>query len=284
MNTLNCYSCGSNQNTFYAEENGFSLVKCSSCGLLYVENIPDRDEISQAHKQGKHRGEYEIDVNDIYNPSKITRYHNVLDDSFKGNLDGIETWLDVGCGYGEFMEAIQKYSSGKIDVKGTEPNIRKQKSARARGLNVEYFDVESHRKKYDIISMLNVYSHLPEPPKFLESLTKLLNPGGELILETGDTANLSAKDHYRPFYLPDHLSFASENIVVNILERQNFEILSINKYPYSELGIKNIAKELIKTILPKYESTIWNDLLNWKKYSETDMFIRARLQNQSDDR
>lgn len=279
MKVLNCYSCDSDQNTLYAKENGFSLLKCSSCGLLFVENIPDGDEISQAHKQGKHRGECEIDVNDIYNPNKTARYCNVLQDSFKSNLDGIETWLDVGCGYGEFMEAIQKYSSGKVDVKGTEPNIHKQTSAKERGLNVDYFDLESHHKKYDAISMLNVYSHLPDPPKFLKSLTKLLNPGGELILETGDTAHLSEKDHYRPFYLPDHLSFASEDIIVDILESQNFEILSINKYPYVELGIKNIVKGLIKTILPQYESRIWNDLLKWKKYSKTDMFIRAKLKS-----
>lgn len=279
MKVSNCYSCGLDQSTFYAEENGFSLLKCSGCGLLFVENLPDKDEISQAHKQGKHRGESEIDVNDIYNPNKIARYRNVLEDLFQGNLDGIETWLDVGCGYGEFIETIQKYSSGKVDVKGTEPNVRKQASAKERGLNVDYFDLESHSQKYDVISLLNVYSHLPDPPMFLKSLTMLLNPGGEIILETGDTANLTAKEHYRPFYLPDHLSFASENIVVNILERQNFEILSTKKYPYAQLDMKNIAKGLIKTILPQYESKIWNDLLMWKKYSQTDMFIRARLKS-----
>ena len=132
--------------------------------------------------------------------------------------------------------AIQKYSSQNIEIQGTEPNIHKQESAKQRGLNVDYFDLESHKKKYDVISMLNVYSHLPDPPKFLESLKNLLNSRGELILETGDTASLSAKDHYRPFYLPDHLSFASESIVVNILESLNFEILNVCAAQLSELG------------------------------------------------
>ena len=52
---LPCYNCGSEEATFCAEENAFSLVKCSECGLLYLEKRPDDKEISQAHKQGKHK-------------------------------------------------------------------------------------------------------------------------------------------------------------------------------------------------------------------------------------
>ena len=136
----------------------------------------------------------------------------------------------------------------------------------------------SLRKKYDAISLLNVYSHLPNPPAFLELLKGCLNPGGELIIETGDTANLSSKEHYRPFYLPDHLSFASEQIVLDIMKRLGFEILAVKKYPYVRLSPKGIAREIVKAILPRYDSRI-RYFANWKRYSQTDMFIRAKLKN-----
>lgn len=67
------------------------------------------------------------------------------------------------------MVAVQRYSSGKVTVKGIEPNVNKQKSARKKGLNVDYFNIETHKEKYDVISILNVYSHLPDIPIFLES-------------------------------------------------------------------------------------------------------------------
>jgi len=35
---------------------------------------------------------------------------------------------------------------------------------------------------------------------------------------------------------------------------------------------------LIKTVLPHYESKL-RYYLNWKKYSEMDMYIRGRLKN-----
>lgn len=123
------------------------------------------------------------------------------------------------------------------------------------------------------MSLLNVYSHLADPPTFLESMKKLLNPRGELILETGDTADLSARDHHRPFYLPDHLSFASESIVVGILKRTNFEIVSINRYPRTRFDLKMLAKEVVNEVLPRYESKLRHYLM----YSRRDMFIRARL-------
>ena len=203
-------------------------------------------------------------------------YLDVLNDVFKGDLGDKRTWLDVGCGHGEFLLALQQYGSGKIAVRGTEPNERKQQSARKKGLNVSYFDLESHQERYDGISLLNVYSHLPDPPAFLRSLRKLLVPGGELLLETGDTAHLSARDHYRPFYLPDHLSFASQAIVAGILERVGFEILSVNKYSHLPRGAKGVIKEAIKALLPGYSSMI-RYFLKWPLYSHTDMFIRARL-------
>jgi SAM-dependent methyltransferase len=278
MTISGCYNCGSAQHTFYAEENGFSLVKCAACGLLFVADPPDSREISQAHKQGTHGGLTTFDVTGRFNASKIPRYLKVLEDLFKGDLGNERTWLDVGCGHGEFIAAIQEYGSGRATVKGTEPNIHKQASAQARGLDVGFFDMESHEGEYDVISMLNVYSHLPDPPAFLKSLRKLLNPGGELILETGDTAGLAAEDHYRPFDLPDHLSFASESIVAGILERLDFEILSVNKYPFVRRDLASVAKEVVKIFLPQYRSRM-RYYMKWRMYSQTDMFIRARLRS-----
>jgi SAM-dependent methyltransferase len=281
MKISNCYNCGSEHRAFYAEENGFFLVKCDECGLLYLKERPDDTEISQAHKQGKHRGLQEFDVTGAFNKEKIIHYMDVLDDIFKGDLCNKKTWLDVGCGHGEFIAAVQDYSNGKITVRGTEPNIHKQESARKRGLNVSYFDLESHEDNYDFISILNVYSHLPYPPAFLTLLKRHLNPEGEILIETGNSANLPAKDHYRPFYLPNHLSFASEDIVVGILKRLGFEILSVNKYPYPfmpNFDLKSIVKEVVKAVLPGYKSRIL-DYQKRKLYSQTDMYIRARLKS-----
>lgn len=271
-----CYHCKSNESSYYAEENGFTLVKCSSCGLLYVNQRPDDNEISQAHKQGKHTGIKELDVTGRFSTKKKSNYKNVINDLYGQNFNNIKSWLDVGCGHGEFLLAIKEASDNSVDVTGSEPNINKQKSAGDRGLNVTYFDLETHKKKYDAISLLNVYSHIPNPPDFIKLLKNLLNPNGELVLETGDIANMSSKDIYRPFYLPDHLSFASEEILVSMLENLGFEVIKIAKYPFVELTPLTFLKEAVKLFLPKYDSR-FKYYLNWNRYSATDIYIRAKL-------
>lgn len=274
MEIRTCYSCGSSKHKYFTEENGFNIVKCNVCGLLFVKNRPDDNEISEARKQGVHGGLNSLDVTGVYDPNKIPIYLKVLDDLFEGDLCNKRNWLDVGCGHGEFMEAVQQYSAGKIAVIGSEPNVHKQKSAEQRHLNVGYLDIDTHNETYDIISLLNVYSHLTDPPDFLSSVKKNLKPSGELILETGNTAELSFEDHYRPFYLPDHLSFASESIVVGILERLGYEIICIKKYPLIRFSIMRYAKDLIKCIMPKAKS---NFRYYRKIYSQSDMYIRAIL-------
>lgn len=58
------------------------MVKCKGCGLLYVKNRPNDNEISDAHKKGQHSGEKEFNVTGTYNTGKEKFFSNVLDDFF----------------------------------------------------------------------------------------------------------------------------------------------------------------------------------------------------------
>jgi len=128
MKNINCYNCQSEKRIFYAAENGYSLVKCRECGLLYLAERPDNTEILQAHKQGKHTGLKELDVTGAFNKYKVLNYLKVLNDIYKEDFGSNIKWLDIGCGHGEFIVALQKYSLGAICATGSEPNIHKQES------------------------------------------------------------------------------------------------------------------------------------------------------------
>lgn len=270
---VDCYNCGSDRHTFYASENGFTLVRCLGCGLLYVTPRPTAEEIMQAHKCGVHQGDTKLEVKGYFSKIKYKNYLKIIEDFFDAELFYEEkTWLDIGCGYGEFIEALQSFSKNNIIAKGVEPNVDKQKSARKRGLDVSYFELNNHTAQYDFISLLNVFSHLPDPTAELTNWKRLLKDTGELFLETGDTANLNSKDHSRPFFLPDHLSFASEDIVVNMLEKIGFEIIDVKKYPAFKLSIVSILKEIGKVLWPNKTTQI--KALFKKQF--TDMYIRAK--------
>ena len=133
-----CYNCHSTGSTSYSEENGFALVKCAACGLLYVNPRPSDEDLVQAHEYGVHGGKAALDTTGIFNTAKVNSYISKLHEIFGDELVKKRTWLDIGCGHGEFLLALNSASGGKIVGKGVEPNKRKQESARNQGLDVTF--------------------------------------------------------------------------------------------------------------------------------------------------
>ena len=277
---IDCYNCGSKEYKYYDSENGYNLVKCSACGLLYVNPRPSAEDISSAMKTGVHTGDSTLRFTGIYHKSKINDYLKILADFFpeeKSELS-FKKWLDIGCGFGEFLQALNVYSKGNIIAKGSEPNAIKIKSALARNLDVSFIDMDTHKEKYDFISLLNVYSHIPDPVKFISSLKKNLTPNGEIFLQTGHACHLPVKLLPKPHNLPDHLSFANRDIVENIFKKLGFEIVHVKIYS-NETSIYSrttrFVKEIAKILLHRRKG--FRGLFSNIPYQS--FFIRCRLIN-----
>jgi len=222
---VSCYQCGSRSTRPYAEENGFSLVKCRGCGLLYVNPRPSDEEVSEAARTGLHQGATAFERIGEFDERKIRTYLDVLGRLFRDRKDLGPRWLDIGCGHGEFLVALQRYAGLDQTLLGIEPSKPKRDSARSRGLNVVDETFRAEPAAFDGISLLNVYSHLPDPVSALKDWTAWLKPGGQLLLQTGDSCHLPARYHHKPFELPDHLSFSNERLVSQVLERVGLRVV-----------------------------------------------------------
>jgi SAM-dependent methyltransferase len=277
-----CYHCGSDCRRLYAQENGYDLVRCLACGLLYVCPRPGDEELLRAHALGVHAGtDAPVFCTGAFDDGKCCGYEPVLRDLYRAGPpirpDGL--WLDMGCGHGEFLVALDVFCSGRLRLRGVEPNEQKRAGAVARGLDVRPIGHAEPAAALDGVSLLNVYSHLPDPPAFLRDLRRMVRDGGELLLQTGDTADLDADAHPRPFYLPDHLSFASERIVRNILERAGFRVIAVRKYPTypCQAGPGELAREFVKCVLLRPGSRFAPLLAAYRlsRRYRTDMYLRA---------
>lgn len=271
-----CYNCNSSESQLFLEENGFNLVKCDGCGILYINNPPTGGEIEVATTTGIHDGEKQLDVNVRYRKSADRLYRKVLPKLFPDGFSDINTWLDVGCGYGEFLETLQNYSRDSVELFGSEPNIIKQQAAQKMGMNVSYYDLDEHDTKYDVVSLLNVYSHLPNPFDFIKSLRNVVSPGGFLLIQTGDITSVTRESLIKPAGLPDHLSFATESALISMLDRVGFDIESVVKIPSIAFTLDQVAKEVVKLILPNKSSFLKYYFLPKKTQSQS-MFVLAKL-------
>ncbi len=272
--TVGCMICESAEYAPWDVENGYDFVKCGDCGLLYVRNPPPPEEIEKGHQQGEHRGEEVLDVTRSYCNHSEKQHRQRLAEIFAGNPP-TGTWLDIGCGHGEFITALTRLYGDRLEVMGSEPNVKKRAGATERGLNVSYFDLETHDRQYDYLSLMNVFSHLRFPVEFFNTMNRLTKPGGKIIVQTGDTADLDAKDHYKPYALPDHLHFASAGIMRDFLRRTGFEVEHIYRYPYRERTPWILFKEFVKLFHPTKKSMI-PQLSAIRGWDGTNMYILAR--------
>ncbi|HRI84474.1 MAG TPA: class I SAM-dependent methyltransferase [Ignavibacteria bacterium] len=280
MREVSCYSCKSDNYFEWGAENGFKMVKCTNCGLLYVNPVPDEEEIDLAVKTGMHKGETVLNVVNSFSDQKINDYLEKLPLIYDKNSFGSTfSWLDIGCGYGEFIIALKSFAGGSGIYKGIEPNEIKKNFAVSKGLDVDFTDIKNFPDDhFDFVSMLNVYSHLPDPGIFFKEIRRILKKDGEILIQTGDAADLNRQDFPHTLYLPDHLSFASENIIRRLLENSGYSGISVRRfhnpgYPVMPAGLK-IKKQLFEILrsIKRSDHKKRNYFIN----TDRDMWIRAR--------
>jgi 2-polyprenyl-3-methyl-5-hydroxy-6-metoxy-1,4-benzoquinol methylase len=159
-------------------------------------------------------------------------------------------WLDVGAGYGEMIEGAKQALPPQSTVFGIEPMEPKARDAQSRGLPIEAKLLSDVHEQYDVISLINVFSHIPDFRQFSAELSKRLVAGGVLFLETGNGGDLESREAYPGLlYLPDHLIFVGVNQMTSLLESIGFEIEDVRKYRVD--GIIFCLKELVKSMLAR---------------------------------
>jgi SAM-dependent methyltransferase len=248
---INCLYCNDSNYLPWAKENGYTAVKCSNCGLIYVNPRPALSLISEAVQTGVHsdvdHGRTAIGKR---MESKVNHYKKVLASMFDdvwSNPKSI-SWLDVGAGYGEVIEAVSTIAPMGSKIVGLEPMKPKAANARARGLTIKECYLNDVDEKFNILSLINVYSHIPDFRSFLKDVKKVLTVNGEIFIETGNTADLKSRNEIPgELDLPDHLVFAGEKHLVGYLTEAGFSVISIKRNRVDGLMrvVKNIAKKLL---------------------------------------
>ncbi|MGX9789842.1 class I SAM-dependent methyltransferase [Mycobacterium sp. MMS18-G62] len=157
-------------------------------------------------------------------------------------------WLDIGCGYGEFLAALRATVAKGSTLAGSEPNEHKAEYARSRGFDVSYRELNDLTEQFTHISLLNVFSHLPEPVEFLQKARDLLVPGGELLIQTGNAGDLERHEVPGELWFPDHLIFAGRQTLDLLIEKLDMDVTRSTAQRYPRLTPVNLAKDVVKRI------------------------------------
>lgn len=91
------------------------------------------------------------------------------------NLDKVNSHLDIGCGLGYFLEAVD--AGVKIGIESDVDYVK------VKGVEV-YPDMDQvPRRKFDLVTAIHTLEHVPYPLDFLKKMVKFIGKGGFLIIE-----------------------------------------------------------------------------------------------------
>jgi len=249
--TISCPYCGSSDYRPWAQERGFNAVRCDGCRLIFCNPRPALRAIDEAVRTGAHGAAAGyLDARAHRVARKVSIYRRVFEVLFADLWrDGRPvSWLDIGAGYGEVMQAVASLVPPGSTVMGVEPMRHKATAARQRGLQVTEGYLRPGSAPVKVASVVDVFSHIPDFAAFLETAKSVLEPGGELFLETGNLADLEQRgDFAGALGLPDHLVFAGESHIRGYLDRAGFEIVDLRRVRID--GLVDFAKNIVKKLI-----------------------------------
>jgi 2-polyprenyl-3-methyl-5-hydroxy-6-metoxy-1,4-benzoquinol methylase len=187
---IDCNLCGSSDVSVVFEAGvaqASRIVKCEHCGLMYASpraKLPDQDEIKDydpdftKRVQETSRDRYEKES------FQVRDYEDTRADLRKAYPQRGKL-LEIGCSMG-FL--LAKFREDGWQVEGIEPNrgycefIREHHGIAASSTILE--DADRQDNNFDVVVMLHVIEHVPDPLGTLREIYRVLKPGGTLVLET----------------------------------------------------------------------------------------------------
>lgn len=190
----------------------FSILECTRCGLGHTD--PQPADLTPYYGARYHGGRHSF--TDAWCTARRLRFLEQATFGRTGKL------LDIGCGDGRFLEAARGKGWQGF---GTEMN---PEPPRVRGFVVEgSIDAMAAHGPFDAITSWHSLEHFRDPRAAVESASKLLAPGGTLLIAVPDAGGLQARAagaHWFHLDVPRHLFHFTQGALKALIERSGLAV------------------------------------------------------------
>ena len=232
---VDCPACGVNDHVPKFEKNGMSYVECNACRTFYVNPRPTPDVLEWFYR-GSPNYAYWNEV--IFPASEAARLERIFVPRVDRLLELCSKYevkknaiLEIGAGFGTCCAEVKRRNMF-ARVVAVEPTPDLAETCRGRGLEVLELPVEQIQLDaddlFDVVANFEVIEHLFAPVDFVGHMTRLLKPGGIMMLacpngqgfdiETLGTASNTVDHEHLNYFNPESLAGLLAHCGLEILE------------------------------------------------------------------
>ena len=251
---VSCNLCNSDSTSIFMKVDGFNIVKCKNCNLVYVNPRLKFSQLEEIYNKTYFRNlPFKNPKYKLYGYETYLLEKKEIVDTFKKRLNVIEKYkkpgklLDVGCAFGFFLELASKRG---WEAQGTELSkdaVDYTKKNKQQVFNGTLENADYKKESFDVITMFDVIEHVPDPKKTIMQIRGLLKPKGIIAVTTPNIGSLPAKILGRRWEeikrVREHIYFFSDKTFKRLLESTGFSVLkteSAGRYFSVESAIKRL--------------------------------------------
>jgi SAM-dependent methyltransferase len=240
-----CNTCGTPAPRSLFARDGFHIVGCRACGLVYVGEDPAGIDFDALYDERYYTGGHEGVFADYMGQAPARRasarrrlwalaplhWHARRQAAWAKRTPRL---LDVGCAAGFFIAEAAEHPLCRYTVQGVELSRYAAAFAQERmGLpvfNGTLAQAALPAGHFDVVTLWDVIEHVDDPAAVLAEVARVLAPGGRVVLTTGDIGSVYAQARGADWHLmtpPWHLYYFDRATLAATAQRAGLQVLGV---------------------------------------------------------
>jgi 2-polyprenyl-3-methyl-5-hydroxy-6-metoxy-1,4-benzoquinol methylase len=265
LEQVRCALCNSDTPVPFQRKGGFEIVRCSACGLVYVNPRPARGELRSLYQDPSYFSGDEWYLDYLGNEP----HHRKLFQSVVALLDRFCTkkgaLVDVGCAAGFLLDTAREdgWEVTGVDLSPTMADHAKT----ALGLDVRVGTLEEATfpdASFDAVTLCDSLEHVANPLLTMREVNRILRPGATTLIITPNIASSMARllRTWWPHLTPkEHIYYFAPDTVRELLSRAGFETVyqgSVGHY----FTLEYIGRKLAPWAGAFWKLPLWRTTVN----------------------
>lgn len=255
MIKISCPLCRKKNHKRLYQKDGFWIVECKSCGLVFVNPRLELKKIRNHYDKNYFQSEDSTDKTRYFDYNfrylkshEKKRFRSIFENLAKFLLEKGKL-LDIGAATGFLVKEAEKngWQAEGLEISKWAASWA-QKNLKVKIFSGDIFQAKFKSESFDVVTMLDILEHLEDPIKELKEAHRILKKGGILYIETINfdhfiTKHLIGKN-YKHIVPAFHLIYFGRRQLREFLKKAGFKIVkeiitstSVGDYEYEGLNM-----------------------------------------------